>query len=113
MQDARLNWKARGLLAYLLSLPDGWDVGVGDPDQRGPDRRTVVYSALHELRAAGYVTEEVTRHPTRGYITDCAWVVWETPKDAGPHFAPPPWRTLARSRRRRLRRPSCRRAGFR
>ncbi len=56
--DSRLSWKARGLLAYLLSLPDGWDIAVRDLVHRGPDGRDAVYTVLHGLKACGYLTEE-------------------------------------------------------
>ena len=37
--DRRLTWKARGLLCYLLSLPDGWDIRVDDLGETGGARR--------------------------------------------------------------------------
>lgn len=77
--DSRLSWKARGLLAYLLSLPDGWDIAVRDLVQRGPDGRDAVYTALQELKTYGYLTEEIERHPTRKHIVNRYYVLWEAP----------------------------------
>ena len=76
---SRLSWKARGLLAYLLSLPDGWDIAVRDLVHRGPDGRDAVYTALQELKACGYLTEEIERHPTRKHTVNRYYVLWESP----------------------------------
>jgi hypothetical protein len=35
VEDTRLSWAARGLLAYLLSWPDDWKVLVNDLKKRG------------------------------------------------------------------------------
>jgi hypothetical protein len=52
-QDRSLSWAARGVLAYLLSKPDDWQVDAGDLQQGcGRDK---VYSLLAELIAAGYL----------------------------------------------------------
>lgn len=53
--DARLSWKAKGLMGYLLSKPDDWRVCVADLVARGDDGVKAVHSGLRELVAAGYV----------------------------------------------------------
>jgi hypothetical protein len=35
VEDTRLSWAARGLLAYLLSRPDDWRVLINDLRKRG------------------------------------------------------------------------------
>ena len=35
VEDIRLSWAARGLLAYLLSRPDDWRVLINDLRNRG------------------------------------------------------------------------------
>lgn len=35
LTDARLSWKARGLWAYLMSLPADWEVSVNDLVKEG------------------------------------------------------------------------------
>lgn len=60
--DKRLSFKARGILAYLLDKPDGWDVRAEsiarDSDKDG---REAVQSGLRELAAAGYYRLERRR----------------------------------------------------
>lgn len=55
IRDDRLSWKARGLLAYLLSMPDSWTARIEDLVNRGPDGREAVRTGLVELEQAGYL----------------------------------------------------------
>lgn len=55
LRDSRLSFKARGLLAYLLSLPDGSSVGYRALEEASPDGQFAIRSALNELVLAGYI----------------------------------------------------------
>lgn len=55
IRDAALSWRARGLLTYLLSLPDGWDVSADRLATQGTEGRKAVQAALRELESAGYL----------------------------------------------------------
>ena len=50
IEDARLPWAARGLLVYLLSKPDDWQVRVKDLQKRGDLGRDGIYKLLAVLR---------------------------------------------------------------
>lgn len=54
VEDDRLSWAARGLLAYLLSRPDDWKVLVNELRKRGNLGRDGIYRLLRELRTVGY-----------------------------------------------------------
>lgn len=54
LSDERLSFKARGLLAYVLSKPDHWRTNSQHLTTVGPDGLTSVRSGLQELREAGY-----------------------------------------------------------
>lgn len=57
IEDSRLSWEARGLLTYLLSKPDHWQVIVGHLATESPKaKKEKVLSILKELELAGYVT---------------------------------------------------------
>jgi len=55
LEDGRLSFKAKGLLAYLLSRPQGWRACRKHLAKVGTDRATAVASAIAELRRLGYV----------------------------------------------------------
>lgn len=61
LRDPKLSWRATGMLAYLLSLPDNWNVNIEDLTRRKTDGRTAARSTLQELKDAGYVVLEETR----------------------------------------------------
>lgn len=55
MHDMTLTMKARGLLAFMMSLPDGWDgtaAGLADICIEG---ETAISSMLNELEQHGYL----------------------------------------------------------
>ena len=56
LRDKRLSFKARGLLAYLLSQSDTWNFNVKDCSNHSTDGRAAIYSAMKELKRFGYAT---------------------------------------------------------
>lgn len=58
LRDARLSWKARGLLAYMLSMPDDWVFYESELiNHSEKDGITSLRSAMKELKNAGYVSK--------------------------------------------------------
>ncbi len=55
LRDASLSWAARGLLAYLLSMPDDWTASTAHLVKQSPAARDHVLSLLRELETAGYL----------------------------------------------------------
>ena len=58
MDDTRLSLKAKGLLAYLLTKPDNWQVNDRHLSSIGPDGRSAIQAALKELEATRYLVRE-------------------------------------------------------
>lgn len=88
IEDDRLSWEARGMLVYLLSKPDHWEVLVRDLINRTKNAlgkrsgRDKVYAILKELRMAGYLC--MTRQREGGEFTGVDYEVSETPdREAG------------------------------
>ena len=75
IQNPSLSWKARGLLAYFMSLPDNWEIHLTDLFTRSPDGRRATEAAMKELIAAGYVRKEQGENKRR----DTRYTVYETP----------------------------------
>lgn len=60
LRDQRLSFKARGVLAYLLSLPDNWQTSAEHLATQSPDGAFAIRSALTELEAVGFIRR--TKH---------------------------------------------------
>jgi hypothetical protein len=88
LNDVRLSWKAKGLLAYLLSKPHDWEVWVKDLVERSRDGKAAVYSALDELTKWGYV-ERKQQHRPDGTFRSVEYLVREQPLSGFPHTEKP------------------------
>ena len=55
LKDKRLSLKAKGLMTYMLSLPENWKLYVEHLTKEHREGKTSIYSALKELRGAGYL----------------------------------------------------------
>ncbi|MFI9156558.1 hypothetical protein [Kitasatospora aureofaciens] len=63
LQDRRLSFTARGLLADLLSRPDGWREDGRHMADTSPQGHGAIRKALKELTGAGYYRVEKIRMP--------------------------------------------------
>ncbi|MFJ1582544.1 hypothetical protein ACIOC1_04435 [Streptomyces sp. NPDC088197] len=81
LQDRRLSYTARGLLADLLSRPDGWREDGRHMADTSPQGRLAVAKALRELTAAGYYRVERVRRPDGTFVSEAH--VYDIPQ-AGP-----------------------------
>ena len=61
LEDERLSWAARGLLAYLLAKPDDWELRVSDLRRRGDLGRDGVHRLLKQLQTLGYIRRKQVR----------------------------------------------------
>ena len=84
LQDKRMSWKAQGLLTYLLSLPDSWQVNIKHLAKERPDGKESTLSGLKELKALGYLKKICVRDD-RGRV-----LRWETQVFASPWNAEKP-----------------------
>jgi hypothetical protein len=79
IEDERLSFKAKGILTYLLSKPDGWKVIVKDIVKHAKDGERAVYSGLKELKQYGYYQKKPVRE--NGLIAYWESVVYECPHE--------------------------------
>ncbi|WP_229928617.1 hypothetical protein [Kitasatospora xanthocidica] len=82
LQYRRLSYTARGLLADLLSRPDGWREDGRHMADSSPQGRGAIRKALKELTEAGYYRVEKIRMPDGTIITETH--VYDTPHLTGP-----------------------------
>lgn len=67
VQNHALSFKARGLLAYLLSQPDHWTISSSSlARMAAQDGREAIRTALIELEQAGYLVRRRVQDPNTG-----------------------------------------------
>lgn len=74
-QNNQLSLRARGLMAYLLSLPDNWEVHINHLVKELQEGRHVIRETLQELKEAGYV-----HHVKLGFKEGWQYFVFEEPQ---------------------------------
>ena len=90
LEDPNLTFKAKGVLAYLLSKPDAWKARARDLEARSADGRHAILSALRELRRLGYAEIRPVQEPKTGRMMGKELIVYELPKSRFPHPRVPP-----------------------
>jgi hypothetical protein len=82
--DNNLSWKAKGILLYLLSKPDDWQIIEKDIVNHAKDSRDSVRSGLAELIKAGYIVRSGDRNRnSKGQLADYDYDVYEVPSKDG------------------------------
>lgn len=61
VEDDRLSFRALGLLAFLLSKPDSWEVSSEQLGRERREGRDAIRAAMRELQAAGYLSRKTER----------------------------------------------------
>ncbi|MCI0184920.1 helix-turn-helix domain-containing protein [Sulfoacidibacillus ferrooxidans] len=89
IRDQRLSWKSRGILVYLLSLPDDWTVHINELTKHAPDGRDSIASGLKELKKLGYV-ELVNVRDDQGRFDRWEYRVYEDPIQKNGDYPPTP-----------------------
>lgn len=86
LRDSRLSFCARGVLGYLLSLPDGQSADIRTLADRAPEGRERVAAALRELERFGYLRRTKKRTPQGRIYTEVD--VYDTPHGLSPQAEP-------------------------
>lgn len=59
VRNPHVSFRARGILAYLLSMPEGWETNSNRLAATSPrEGRDAIRTALRELETAGYLTRK-------------------------------------------------------
>jgi hypothetical protein len=83
LRDKNLSLKAKGLLSYMLSLPDEWDYSVRGLVSCLKEGRDGVQAALIELEEHGYLKRERVR-TAGGKLGGTDYTVYEQPMTENP-----------------------------
>ena len=62
LRDKEISLKAKGLLSFMLSLPDDWDYSLNGLESVLADGETAIKSTLKELERSGYLKIEKFRN---------------------------------------------------
>lgn len=79
IDNPNLSYRAKGVLTYLLSRPDGWEVNIGDLVNHGIEGRDALRATLSELREAGHLLYQQEREA--GRFSTGKILVYEVPLD--------------------------------
>ncbi|MGE6602274.1 conserved phage C-terminal domain-containing protein [Lysinibacillus fusiformis] len=87
LNDKRLSWKAKGIIAYMLSMPDDWVFYMEELMTHATDGERSFRSGFDELKKNGYVK----RFPIYENRKVARWetVVYETPQKDDEALEPP------------------------
>lgn len=77
LRNTNLSLKAKGLYAYMWSLPENWDYSVSGLTKVLKEGRDAINEALKELEREGYLVRTILR--SGGKFSDMDYMLNETP----------------------------------
>lgn len=80
LNNNKLSWKAKGILTYLLSLPDDWQIYESELLKHSTDGSSSLKSGMKELIESGYI-ERVQIRNNRGHFIGYSYCVYEVPTE--------------------------------
>jgi len=78
LRDDKLSWKAKGLFAYILSLPEDWKIYLNELQTHATDGETSLRSAIKELTDNGYIVQKRLKDD-KGRWASYAYQIIENP----------------------------------
>ena len=72
-----LSWKSKGILVYILSLPDDWNINLNEVMNHATEGESAFRSGWKELNSAGYVERKPVRDKKNKIITHWETIVYE------------------------------------
>ncbi|MCU5682794.1 DnaD domain protein [Bacillus wiedmannii] len=88
LRDERLSWKAKGILAYILSLPDDWVFYMEEISTHAKDGIDSLRVGMKELKKYGYVRRFPVKNE-KGKITNWETIIYEVPQVENPQMEKP------------------------
>jgi hypothetical protein len=82
VSNSNLSWKAKGILLYLLSLPDDWCINEQELQRHSTDGRDSLSSGVRELIKEGYIERKKTRS-ANGKFDNWEYIVSEESTENG------------------------------
>lgn len=80
LRDKNLSLKAKGLLSFMLSLPDDWDYSLNGLVKVLKENETSIKTALKELKKYGYLkVEKLLPNQTKSAKIEYIYNIYENP----------------------------------
>lgn len=79
LRNRALSYKARGVLAMLLTNREDWEVTSSWIQDQGTEGREAIASAMAELEAAGYITHAISSSQG-GKFARHVWTIYDMPR---------------------------------
>ena len=81
LRDKNLSLKAKGLLSYMLSLPDNWDYSLEGLVKVNKEGLSAIKSTVKELKENNYLEiKKLYGNQTKSGRIDYEYLIFETPK---------------------------------
>lgn len=74
IRDERLSWKAKGIIIYVMSLPDDWRLYISELSKHAKDGRDSTYRGINELIEFGYC-KRTELHDERGKFAGVEYLI--------------------------------------
>lgn len=83
LRDKNLSYKAKGLLSFMLSLPDDWEYSVNGLTAVSKESTKAIRSTLKELEDYKYLIRKKIQHKNGRFDYD--YLIYETPYTQNVH----------------------------
>lgn len=80
VEDTNLSWKAKGIMSYLFSKPDDWQIYQTQLEKVSTDGKASVRTTINELLEKGYMTRK-SRRKHNGDFDGYDYTLHEYPKN--------------------------------
>ena len=78
LRDKNLSLKSKGLLSFMLSLPEDWKYSLKGLAAISKDGIYVIRNCVRELEKYGYVQRRKARND-KGQMVDVEYIIYEQP----------------------------------
>lgn len=78
LHNKKLSFKAKGLMSFMLSLPENWNYTERGLSRFAKDGRDSIRAALLELEAEGYLIRRQSRNED-GTLAEMEYIIYEQP----------------------------------
>ena len=82
VEDENISWKAKGIMSYLFSKPDDWQIYQTQLEKVSKDGKASVRSTINELINNGYMTRQ-SRRKSNGDFDGYDYTLHEYPTNDG------------------------------